>query len=129
MPLTVQTGILQIIGTGILFQQFRMRPPGEPAQPTRFGRRIVRGRPADERELVQALVLAIRPVGRYHFLVLGRRQFKLLPGVSFENVVPVRAFPLDPAGCKRYRKRLESARNNSSRFSPKLLSSRRDRLT
>lgn len=106
-----------------------MRPSGEPAQPTRFRRRIVRGRPADERELVQALILAIRPVGCYHLLVLGRRQFELLPGVSFENVVPVRAFPLDPAGCKRYRKRLESACNNSPRFSSKLLSLRRNRLT
>lgn len=99
---TVQTGVLQVIGAGVFFQQFRVRPPGEPAQPTGLRGRVVRGRAAHERELVQTLVLAIRPVGRYHLLVLARRQLELLPGVSLENVMSVGALSFDSAGCKRH---------------------------
>lgn len=76
-----------------------MRSSGEPAHPTGLGRRVVRGRSADERELVQTLVLAVRPVGRYHFFVFGGRQLEFLAGVPFEDVMSVGAFPLNPAGC------------------------------
>jgi len=77
-----------------------MRSSGKPAQPARFGRRVVRDRPANEREFVQTLVLAVRPVGRYHFLVVVGRQLQFLPSVSLEYVMSVGTFSLDSAGCK-----------------------------
>lgn len=51
---TIQTGILEIIGIGIVLQKFRMRSPGETAEEAATRWRVVRRRSAHEAEFVQA---------------------------------------------------------------------------
>lgn len=82
----VQAGILQVVRVWIVLQQFRMGAAREATHRAAAERRVVVRGPAHERELVQALVLAVGTVGGRHLLDVGHGQLEFLSGVALEHV-------------------------------------------
>lgn len=78
-----------------------MRPSGESTHGTGSLDRVVRGRPTDEGKFVETSFLAVGPVGRLYFFVVGGEKFQLLPGMPFEHVPTIRTLPFESTRCGR----------------------------
>lgn len=106
--LTIQTGVLQVIGVGIVLHELGVSASCESAQRAGAHGGVKVGRSADEGELIQALILAIRAIGRRDFLDIADGQLQFLAGMPLEHVPSAGALPLRSAGCGELREMLKN---------------------